>query len=122
MPVVHTRCVGDPETAASASVAVVAATVAAVAFAHPSGNLRKRGIGKASGIDPRTKASDLSRVLVSVDEGLAVIRWLGMAVAALVVEAGRELQGRSAFVVEVGNVVSKAARAVLVLALGPVIR
>jgi len=114
-------------TTRSASVDVAVPTTAvastAVISTHPPGNIGKRSVGKADGVDPRTKATDLSRVLVAVDKGLAVVGWLGdsSVLVVVVVEAGRQLQGGSAFVVEVGNVVGEAARAVLVLAFGPVV-
>ena len=120
-----------PEAATGAGAAVVAPAAAdagVVVPAHPSGDLGERRVGKAGGVDPRTEAPDLPRVLVTVDEGLAVVRGLDVAAVGtaaafvVVVEAGRELQGRGALVVEISDVVGEPARAVLVLAFGPVIR
>jgi len=98
------------------------ATITTTLHCHPSGNLGKGGVGESGGIDPWTEAPDLSRVLVAVDKGPAVVGRLLEQLAVVIVEAGRQLQGGSALVGKVGNVVGEAARAILVLAFGPVIR
>jgi hypothetical protein len=92
---------------------------------HRSGNLGKSGVGESDGIDPRTKAPDLSRVLVAVNKCSAVVGRLDFVVAVsfcFFFEAGCQQQGGGTFIVNVGNVVGEATRAVLVLAFGSVIR
>jgi len=105
---------------------VAAVVVVGSAAASRFGNLGEGNVGESRGIDPRNEATNLSRVLVPVNEGAAAVgrfvRTAARGTGVVLVEAGRQLQRRGALVVEVGNAVSESARAVFVLAFGPVIR
>ena len=82
------RFAGVLEILAGISVGDFAFAIAFLAI-DCSGNLRYSRVGKSGGIDPWSKASNLSRVLVAVNKGPTIIR--GLEASFAFVKTGRQL-------------------------------